>query len=181
MYLTLSQTCSNQLIQSKSELISVNMSYSPFLLLCWPESYGMDNHFSNLKLVHFLLYHLWVCLSKCFSLLYQRMVYLFMFVSFLCLAHCNTQLHLQCGWIWIWICNSKSCDYLIPIPGLYSSSSSCAHYRQHCLVEKPLSWSDAQHYCREEGFDLANVDSMGAMKALQPLIGNKCGARPPWW
>ena len=41
------------------------------------------------------------------------------------------------------------------------------------LVEKPLKWSNAQHYCREKGFNLATVDSMGAMKALQPLIGKQ--------
>ena len=113
------------------------------------------------------------------------MIYLFLFVSFLCLAHCNSQLHLQCGYI----SSYYSCEYLLvnhviifPIPGLCSSPSLYAHYRQHCLVEKPLSWSE---YCREGCFDLATLGSMGAMKALQPLISNtqdvwlgRCGVNP---
>ncbi|KAK0149718.1 hypothetical protein N1851_009538 [Merluccius polli] len=58
-----------------------------------------------------------------------------------------------------------------PIPGL-CSPSFCANYRQHCLVETPKSWWDAQSYCRERGFDLATIDDMGAMEALLPLIDN---------
>ncbi|KAK0133091.1 Aggrecan core protein [Merluccius polli] len=56
-----------------------------------------------------------------------------------------------------------------PIPGLCIGPSFCDHYRQHCLVETPKTWLDAQSHCRERGFDLATIDNMGAMIALHPL------------
>ncbi|CAL8406973.1 unnamed protein product [Arctogadus glacialis] len=46
--------------------------------------------------------------------------------------------------------------------------SFCADYRQHCLIETPKSWFDAQSYCRERGYDLATIDDMGA---IEPLLG----------
>ena len=50
-------------------------SYSPFLLLCRVsyDSYGMDNHFSNLRLVHFLLNHLWMFALK-LQCVFEQMV-----------------------------------------------------------------------------------------------------------
>ncbi|CAL8389918.1 unnamed protein product [Boreogadus saida] len=52
--------------------------------------------------------------------------------------------------------------------------SFCADYRrQHCLIETPKSWSDAQSYCRERGHDLATVDDMGAMKSLLGLSADR--------
>ncbi|CAL8322332.1 unnamed protein product [Arctogadus glacialis] len=47
--------------------------------------------------------------------------------------------------------------------------SFCADYRQHCLIETPKSWLDAQSYCRERGYDLATIDDMG---------GNEISAGP---
>uniref|UniRef100_A0A8C5A4U6 C-type lectin domain-containing protein n=1 Tax=Gadus morhua TaxID=8049 RepID=A0A8C5A4U6_GADMO len=51
--------------------------------------------------------------------------------------------------------------------------SFCADYRQHCLIETPKSWSDAQSYCRERGHDLATIDDMGAMKSLLALNADR--------
>ena len=68
------------------------------------------------------------------------------------------------------IFNSKSYDYLLP--GL-CIPSFCADYRQHCLIETPKSWFDAQSYCRERGHDLATIDDMGAMKSLLALNADK--------
>ncbi|CAL8406965.1 unnamed protein product [Arctogadus glacialis] len=51
--------------------------------------------------------------------------------------------------------------------------SFCADYRQHCLIETPKSWSDAQSYCRERGPDLATIDDMGAMKSLLALNADR--------
>lgn len=60
-----------------------------------------------------------------------------------------------------------------PKPGLCTSPSFCANYRQHCLVETSKSWLDAQSHCRERGSDLATIDDMGAMESLLPLIASK--------
>ncbi|CAL8389924.1 unnamed protein product [Boreogadus saida] len=51
--------------------------------------------------------------------------------------------------------------------------SFCADYRQHCLIETPKSWFDAQSYCRERGYDLATIDDMGAMKSLLGLNADR--------
>ncbi|CAL8406963.1 unnamed protein product [Arctogadus glacialis] len=51
--------------------------------------------------------------------------------------------------------------------------SFCADYRQHCLIETPKSWSDAQSYCRERGYDLATIDDMGAIKSLLALNADR--------
>uniref|UniRef100_A0A8C5BHA3 C-type lectin domain-containing protein n=1 Tax=Gadus morhua TaxID=8049 RepID=A0A8C5BHA3_GADMO len=47
------------------------------------------------------------------------------------------------------------------------------YYRQHCLIETPKSWFDAQSYCRERGHDLATIDDMGAMKSLLALNADR--------
>ncbi|CAL8406980.1 unnamed protein product [Arctogadus glacialis] len=51
--------------------------------------------------------------------------------------------------------------------------SFCADYRQHCLIETPKSWSDAQSYCRERGYDLATIDDMGAIEPLLALNADR--------
>ena len=51
--------------------------------------------------------------------------------------------------------------------------SFCADYRQHCLIETPKSWFDAQSYCRERGHDLATIDDMGAIKSLLGLNADR--------
>ncbi|XP_030209462.1 asialoglycoprotein receptor 2-like, partial [Gadus morhua] len=58
-----------------------------------------------------------------------------------------------------------------PLPGL-CIPSFCADYRQHCFIETPKSWFDAQSYCRERGHDLATIDDMGAMKSLLVFNAN---------
>uniref|UniRef100_A0A8C5AZZ3 C-type lectin domain-containing protein n=1 Tax=Gadus morhua TaxID=8049 RepID=A0A8C5AZZ3_GADMO len=62
-------------------------------------------------------------------------------------------------------------------PGL-CIPSFCADYRQHCLIETPKSWFDAQSYCRERGYDLATIDDMGAMKSLLALNPERAH---DWW
>uniref|UniRef100_A0A8C4ZW99 C-type lectin domain-containing protein n=1 Tax=Gadus morhua TaxID=8049 RepID=A0A8C4ZW99_GADMO len=52
-------------------------------------------------------------------------------------------------------------------------SVRCFSYRQHCLIETPKSWFDAQSYCRERGHDLATIDDMGAMKSLLALNADR--------
>ncbi|CAL8283777.1 unnamed protein product [Gadus morhua 'NCC'] len=51
--------------------------------------------------------------------------------------------------------------------------SFCADYRQHCLIETPKSWFDAQSYCRERGHDLATIDDMGAIKSMLALNADR--------
>ena len=62
--------------------------------------------------------------------------------------------------------------WLFTLPGL-CIPSFCADYRQHCLIETPKSWFDAQSYCRERGHDLATIDDMGAMKSLLALNADR--------
>ena len=62
--------------------------------------------------------------------------------------------------------------WLFTLPGL-CIPSFCADYRQHCIIETPKSWSDAQSYCRERGYDLATIDDMGAVKSLLALNADK--------
>ena len=67
---------------------------------------------------------------------------------------------------------SQQVMWLSPLPGL-CVPSFCADYRQHCLIETPKSWLDAQRYCRERGYDLATIDDMGAMKSLLGLSADR--------
>jgi len=48
-----------------------------------------------------------------------------------------------------------------------------AQYRAHCLVNSARTWVSAQSYCQDRGFELATVDSMGALGALLPVMANR--------
>lgn len=48
-----------------------------------------------------------------------------------------------------------------------------AQYRAHCLVNGARTWMSARSYCQDRGFELATVDSMGALGALLPVMANR--------
>ncbi|XP_071385652.1 C-type mannose receptor 2-like, partial [Centroberyx affinis] len=67
--------------------------------------------------------------------------------------------------------------FILLVSGLCHFSSPHLH-RHYQFINQPMTWHQAQNYCREEHTDLATVDSMEDMKQLARLV--KVGVSNVW-